>query len=196
MTTDKILEGEFIRLRPLLVVDAELTYQWRHAQRAKYLTKAASSVKEQVKWIESRPVSEQNFIIELKSGLPIGMISLINIDHVNHHAESSRFLIGDEEAAKGVPAAVEAMKLLYELAFEQVGLMRIFGIVAANNQLMIKWQKYLGMKEEGRLRNHLCQDGVFHDAIFLGLLAEEYHKTSLPRMKVLIAAGRPQPAQQ
>lgn len=189
MTQSRVLRGEFINLRPLQVADAELTFHWRHAQRAKFLNVGAASVEQQAAWIAGRPSSEHNFVIELKSGHALGTLSLTGIDQVNRHGESGRFLIGDEEAAKGVPAAVEAMRLLYELAFEQLGLVRICGIVAANNPLMIKWQKYLGMKEEGRLRNHLCQDGVFHDAIFLGLLVEEYHNTSLPRMKVLIAAG-------
>ena len=191
MTTIRKLEGEFVRLRPLHVSDAELTYQWRHAERAKYLNKAASCVLDQVKWIESRPTSEQNFIIELNNGLPVGMISLINIDHVNHHAESSRFLIGDEDAVKGIPAAVESMKLLYELAFDALNLVRISGTVAENNTLMIKWQKYLGMKEEGRLRKHLCQDGQYFDAVCLGVLVDEYRKITVPRMNVLIAAARP-----
>jgi diamine N-acetyltransferase len=190
MTTIKKLEGEFIRLRLLQVSDSELTYQWRHIARAKYLNKAASSIFDQAKWIESRPTSEQNFIIELNNGLPIGMISLVNIDHVNHHAESSRFLIANEEAVKGIPAAVESMKLLYELAFDELNLVRISGIVAENNSLMIKWQKYLGMKEEGRLRKHLYQDGQYFDAVCLGVLVDEYRKITAPRMNVLIAAAR------
>jgi len=191
MTTIKKLEGEFVRLRPLQVSDAELTYQWRHAERAKYLNRAASSLVDQVRWIKSRPTSEQNFIIELNNGLPVGMISLINIDLVNHHAESSRFLIGDEDAVKGIPAAVESMKLLYELAFDALNLVRISGTVAENNTLMIKWQKYLGMKEEGRLRKHLCQDGQYFDAVCLGVLVDEYRKITVPKMNVLIAAARP-----
>lgn len=191
MSIPKKLEGEFVNLRPLQVLDAELTYNWRRNARAKYLNQGAASVEHQAAWIASRPASEHNFVIELKSGRPIGMLSLIGIDTVNRHAEPGRFLIGDETATQGVPAAVEAMKLLYELAFEKLGLVRVCGIIAANNTLMIKWQKYLGMREEGRLRNHLCQkSGLFEDAIFLGMLVEEYHKTALPRMKVLIAAAR------
>lgn len=191
MSIPKKLEGEFVNLRPLQVLDAELTYNWRRNARAKYLNQGAASVEHQAAWIASRPASEHNFIIELKSGHPIGMLSLIRIDTINRHAEPGRFLIGDETATQGVPAAVEAMKLLYELAFEKLGLVRVCGIIAANNTLMIKWQKYLGMREEGRLRNHLYQkSGLFEDAIFLGMLVEEYHKTALPRMKVLIAAAR------
>jgi RimJ/RimL family protein N-acetyltransferase len=191
MMIPETLEGEFVNLRPLQVSDAELTYNWRSNTRAKYLNQSASSVELQAAWIASRPTTEYNFIIELKNGHPIGMLSLVGIDALNRHAEPGRFLIGDEVAAQGVPVAVEAMKLLYELAFKKLGLVRVCGIIAANNTLMIKWQKYLGMREEGRLRNHLCQkSGLFEDAIYLGMLVEDYHRTALPRMRVLIATAR------
>jgi diamine N-acetyltransferase len=190
MMPPQTLQGEFVNLRPLLVEDAELTYRWRCADRSKFLNQGATSVKLQAAWIAARPESERNFVMELKSGRSVGMLSLIGIDRVNRHGEPGRFLIGDEDAVKGFPVAVEAMKLLYELAFDQLHLVRVCGIVAANNHLMIKWQKYMGMKEEGRFRNHLCQDGMFHDAVFLGLLVEEYRKVTLPRMNFLISAGR------
>ena len=185
-----IMRGEFVNLRPLVVGDAELTFNWRRADRAKFLNQGASSIEQQAAWIAARPQSEYNFVIELKSGESVGMLSLVAIDHANRHGEPGRFLIGNEDAVKGFPAAVEAMKLLYELAFDQLDLVRVCGIVAANNHLMIKWQKYMGMKEEGRLRNHLYQDGKFNDAIYLGLLMEDYRRLTLPRMNFLIAAGR------
>jgi diamine N-acetyltransferase len=118
------------------------------------------------------------------------MLSLIGVDTQNSHAESARFLIGDEDAVRGVPAAVEAMKLLYELAFDQLGLERVWGTIAADNRRMIKWQRYLGMREEGRLRNHYRIAGRFQDAVCLGILAEEYRGQARPRMEALIAAGR------
>ena len=193
MTQLQVLKGEFVNLRPLQLHDTELTFRWRHAQRAKFLNAGAATLEQQAAWIAGRPASEYNFIIELKNGHPVGMLSLTDIDATNRHGEPGRFLIGDEEAAKGVPVAVESMKLLYELAFDQLGLIRLYGIVAANNHLMLKWQKYLGMKEEGRLRNHLCLDGQFMDGIFVGLLLDEYRQITLPRMNVLIAAARQRP---
>lgn len=188
--SSKVLQGEFVNLRPLQVGDAELTFNWRRANRAKFLNQGASSIEQQAAWIAARPESEYNFVIELKSGLSVGMLSLIGVDHANRHGEPGRFLFGNEDSVKGFPAAVEAMKLLYELAFDHLQLVRVCGIVAANNHLMIKWQKYMGMKEEGRFRNHLYQDGKFYDAIYLGLLIEEYRSFTLPRMNFLIAAGR------
>jgi diamine N-acetyltransferase len=81
------------------------------------------------------------------------------------------------------------MKLLYDLAFNYFNLQRVYGTVASDNKLMIKWQKYLGMKEEGRLRQHYFIDGRFQDAVCLGILAEEYQKVAKPRMLALMKIG-------
>jgi RimJ/RimL family protein N-acetyltransferase len=187
------LAGEFVVLRPLTVEDAALTHGWRTSARARHLNGAAASVEDQARWNASRHAGEFNYIIQMLDGPPIGMLSLVNIDMANRRAESARFLIGDEEAAKGSPAAVEAMMLLYALAFDRMGLERVHGVVEARNALMVKWQKYLGMKEEGRLRRHFFMDGEFHDAIQLGLLADEYRSQALPRMRGLIKLGRSRP---
>lgn len=181
------LSGAFVNLRLLSVDDALITFQWRQSQRAFLLNKGAQSVDEQARWIQNRPASEYNFIIETKAREPVGMLSLVDVDPVNKRAESARFLIGDEEKVKGIPAAVESMKMLYEFAFNALGFQRIYGTIASDNALMIKWQKYLGMKEEGRLRNHYFINGTFQDAVFLGILADEYRTVALSKMNSLIA---------
>lgn len=188
------LTGEFVALRPLTSDDAELTLGWRQSRRARFLNTGAQTVADQAAWIARRPDSERNFVIELADGHPVGMLSLIDIDLVNRRAETSRFLIGDEDAVRGVPAAVEAMKLLYEYAFGELGLVRLYGTVADGNRRMVQWQKYLGMQEEGRLRRHYLLDGEWHDAVCLGLLEHEYLEISLPRMNALIGAARPNPS--
>lgn len=187
------LLGKFVDLRPLMTDDAGLTHRWRQGNRAVNLNQAAGSLDSQRDWIRSRPDSEYNFIIALKDGRAVGMLSLVGVDLVNLHAEPGRFLIGEEAATRGVPAAVEAMKLLYEFAFDTLGLVRVHGTIASDNKAMLKWQNYLGMKIEGRLRNHYFINGHFQDAICVGLLEEEYRKITLPRMRALIAAGRTNP---
>lgn len=185
------LEGEFVNLRPLRVEDAELTLGWRQGKRARLLNRGAADVEQQALWIAGRPADEFNFIIELKDEAPVGMLALIAIDRLNRRAEFGRFLIGEEDAVRGIPAALEAMKLLYRLAFEQLGLVRVFGTIAEDNVRMIKWQKYLGMQEEGRLRKHLFMNGRFQDALIFGLLEDEYTSVLLPRTNALIALARP-----
>ncbi len=180
------LGGQHVNLRPLRVEDAELTLTWRQGARTTYLNRGAQTQSEQIAWIGSRPGDEFNFIIELRSGAPVGMLSLIGIDTVNRRGEAARFLIGEPAAVQGVPAAVESMKLLYQLAFDDLKLQRIYGTVPSDNRLMIKWQKFLGMQEEGRLRRHYFLDGRFQDAVCLGLLEDEYRSVALPRMNALI----------
>lgn len=190
MSHDHLLRGDHVDLRPLVEADAALTLGWRQGARARLLNPGANSVEEQAAWIAGRPGSEYNFVIALKDGRAVGMLSLVGVNMMSRHGESARFLIGDEDAVKGVPAAVEAMKLLYAFAFDTLGLRRIFGNVTSDNMLMVKWQKYLGMKEEGRMRQHHFLNGKYQDAIILGLLDDEYRAEALPRMNALIKMGQ------
>lgn len=181
-------EGRWINLRLIKESDASITLKWRLKDRAKFLNSGSSTEKEQADWIKLRPSTEFNYIIQLKGGEPVGMLSLINVDTKNLHAETARFLIGEEDLVKGVPVAVEAMKLLYQVAFDKLKLKRLYGTVASKNKLMIKWQKYLGMREEGALRQHYFINNEWQDAIVLGLLDNEYYEYSLPKMNRLINA--------
>ena len=160
-------------------------------RKALLLNRGATCVAEQAAWIASRPDTELNFVIQLHSGEPVGMLSLVNIDPTHRRAEPARFLIGEPALAKGLPVAVEALKLLYELAFDQLGLHRIHGTVVAENRQMLKWHLYLGMKEEGRLRQHQFIAGRFHDIVCVGMMESEYRTVALPRMNALMrASGR------
>lgn len=184
------LEGEFVDLLPLTPAHAGLSFAWRQGRRAAHLNRGAASVEQQAIWICTRPPSEYNFAITLKSGQPVGIVALTGIDLQHRHAEPGRFLIGEEAAVRGIPAAVEAMKLIYELAFDELKLLRVFGTIAADNKLMMNWQRFLGMQEEGRLRKHYFLNGHYQDAVLFGMLEHEYRNAALPRMNSLIKAGR------
>lgn len=181
------LEGKFVDLRPLEPEDAEITLGWRLGPRARLLNAGSQTVDEQRQWICSRPASEFNFVVELTDGRPVGMISLLNVNLVSRHGEPARFLIGEEEAVRGIPAAVEALKLLYQLAFDRLGLQRIYGTVVAENRRMARLHEYLGMRQEGRLRRHLLIEGAFRDVLLYGLLEEEFRAETLPRMEALLS---------
>lgn len=182
-----LLTGKFIDLRALEESDAELTLSWRNSERARYLNAGAQSVDQQRKWISARPKNEYNYIIQLKNGQSVGMLSLVDVDRFHLRAETGRFLIGDEESVRGIPAAVEAMSLLYDLAFNRLNLQRLYGTIPVHNTRMIKWQKFLGMKDEGRLRSHFVDKNGPHDAVTLGILRDEYLEVFTPRAKALMS---------
>jgi len=183
------LVGRYITLRQLCQGDAATTLAWRQGARASLLNQGATSVEEQEEWIAARPSNEYNFLIRLMSDKPVGMISLVGIDPIHRRAEPARFLIGEPEAVKGLPVAVEALKLLYEMAFDRLALHRLHGLVVAENRQMLKWHSYLGMKVEGRLREHQFIGGRYHDMVCVGMMEGEFREIALPRMNALIQAA-------
>lgn len=184
---NKILSGQFVNLRPIMQSDSALTLSWRISHRARWLNSGAQTEDAQAKWISSRPDTEFNFIIELcDNNIPVGMLSLIDIDFFHRRAEPARFLIGNEKAVEGIPVAAEAEKLLFELAFNELNLLRLYGTVANINTKMIKWNEFLGWKNEGCLRKHLFLGDKFYDAICMGLLVDEYKKITVPRFRLLL----------
>lgn len=183
------LEGRYITLRPLAVEDAALTQRWRTGGRAKLLNRGAQTVDEQRDWIDIRPANEYNFIMVLtETGQPVGMISLEDIDIVHRRAQPSHFLIGEADAVKthGSKVAFEAVKLIYRLAFDFLHLHRVYGPIASDNTGMLTFHKYLGMREEGRLRDHYFLNGKYQDAIMIGMLESEYRTVALPKLNALL----------
>jgi RimJ/RimL family protein N-acetyltransferase len=185
-----ILRGQFVTLYPLSVEDAELTQKWRTSGRAFLLNRGAQTVEEQREWIASRPfdpAKELNFIQTLTAtGQPVGMISLVDIDLVHRHAEPAHLLLGEPDAVKGVPVALEAVKLIYELAFDTLGLHRLYGPMSVENKGMLRFHLALGMKEEGRQRDHYFLNGHWQDAILIGMLEDEYRTIAKPKIESLI----------
>lgn len=169
-----------IRLRPLTLEDAAQTFVWRNSNRARYLNSSSITIEAQKKWISLRPENELNFII-VNNKNDVGMISLVNIDLKNFNAEAGRFLLGEEELTKGSSTAIEATLMLYDIAFQILGLNRVYGYVSSENNMMIKFHKYLGMKEEGVMAKHYYNGKYFTDAVILGLLREEFIKNLQPK---------------
>lgn len=183
------LEGKFVQLRPIQLGDAPVTLAWRLGERAALLSDGSKTIEEQTEWIASRPRNELNFIIETLPGtLPLGMISLVDIDFKNRRAEPARFLIGEESLARGVPVAAEALSLLYELAFDTLNLCELYGTMSEDNALMLRWHRYLGAREMGYLPKEVLIDGSLKKLIGIELNEEDYRavaKIKLDRLKRL-----------
>lgn len=183
------LDGQFVDLMLLTPQHAEVTFGWRQGARARLLNRGADTVERQRDWIAGRPDTEHNYLITLKNGHPVGMVSLVDIDRSARKAEPARFLIGDEEAARGIPVAAEALLLLYHLAFDVLNLRRLYGVVASANRQMMKFHEYSGMRREGVLREHLFVDDNLYDGIVYGLLEPEFRAVTVPRLNGLVAMG-------
>jgi RimJ/RimL family protein N-acetyltransferase len=107
---------------------------------------------------------------------PVGVVSLANINQANSAADLS-VIVGDEkDRDRGL--GTEAIRILLEYAFEDLGLNRVGLSVFEFNGTAIHAYEKLGFKREGRLRKAIWRDGEFHDAILMSVLARDWRESS------------------
>ena len=107
---------------------------------------------------------------------PVGVVSLANINQANLAADLS-VIVGDEkDRDRGL--GTEAIRILLEYAFEDLGLNRVGLSVFEFNETAIHAYEKLGFKREGRLRKAIWRDGEFHDAILMSVLARDWRESS------------------
>ena len=104
--------------------------------------------------------------------LHIGNISLLGIDWFSRQAEFA-ILLGDRNYW-GMGLSKEAAGLLARHAFSTLNLRRLWCGTSVANLPMQALARALGMREEGRQRQALYKNGVYHDIVLFGALREEF----------------------
>ena len=134
------LEGQFIKLRSFLESDAEFILKLRlDCALNKYLNKVDNDLEKQILWIKEQQKRENDFyfIIERKSGLPIGTISLYNIKELE--GEFGRWVsIGN------TVENVESVLLLHDFGFYKMNLDLIYSETVKENEKVLNFHKRFG----------------------------------------------------
>ena len=102
----------------------------------------------------------------------LGTISLEDIDPENRHA---LFAISLRTCAIGSGAAAAAAKELLKIAFEELGLERVFLNVLSDNTRARRFYEKIGFRHEGCFRRHLKLRGEWRDWDWYAILKDEYH---------------------
>ena len=103
----------------------------------------------------------------------IGTTTLYNLDFSNRRAEMG-YALGREYWGQGYMA--EALQALLAYCFEVLDLRRIEADVDPRNAASIQTLERLGFQREGFLRERWEVDGEIQDALFYGLLREEWKR--------------------
>ena len=74
----------------------------------------------------------------------------------------------------GVGKGTETVRLLERLAFDGLGLHRIWGARSPLNNASARTMNSAGMIEEGRIRGHLFTRGAWRDSVVHSILSDEY----------------------
>ena len=173
----RTLDGERVQLRRHEPGNYGLYAEWYGDPEVWHLTSWAAAPLNRTaveRLFEERELSnlDDSFAIHVKGEeTPIGVISLMNISEANSSAELSVIVGNPEDRHQGYGA--EAIRLLLDYAFEELGLNRVSLSVFDFNEGAYATYKRLGFRDERRLRRAVKRDGTFHDAILMGALAPE-----------------------
>ncbi len=173
-------EGLLYRLRPVELSDAGFIIETRleDAERNRFLHTISDSVEEQQKWLTEyfkRP-GDYYFVVEnMLTGLPEGLISFY--DEKDGSAYWGRWCIKKDSLA-----AAESVNLLYQIAFEQVGLNELYCRTVVNNTGVVSFHESIGEKTRLIIKDEFLIDGKYFDAIEQYADRGTYYNTVKPTL--------------
>jgi len=171
-----VLEGERILLRPVGLTDAADMFAYasdEETTRFVFETHRDRAMTEEAiaNYFMAAPAGK--YAIELKAARK--MIGTIDIrpNQIDRIAEIGYTLNKDY---RGEGYMTEAGKLITALAFEVLGMEKVFAMHDVLNPASGEVMKRLGMKPEGVLRRHKVFKGRSCDMAYYGILKEEYFR--------------------
>jgi len=110
-------------------------------------------------------------IITLKDNTPIGVVGFLNCDKTHRKAELRKLIGVPEHRAHGY--GKEATRYWIEYGFKKLELKKIYLNTIDTNIHNIRINEKMGFKVEGILRDEALVDGITHDILRMGLIADE-----------------------
>lgn len=124
-----------------------------------------------------KSATDDSFAIHVRGERkPIGVISLMNVSEANSSADLSVILGPPEDRDQGYGA--DAIRTILDYAFGELGLHRIGLSVFEFNEPAIAAYEKLGFRKEGRLRQAVKRDDVFHDTVLMSMLDVEWNSAN------------------
>ncbi len=167
-----------ITLRKLQLKDAEDMLEWmQNPELMKNFRFDASNMS--LEKVETFIVKSQNdflnrhYAIVSNEDEYLGTISLKNIDHESKNCE---YAIALRQKVIGTGVAREGTKLILEIAFDQLNLVKVYLNVISENKRAIRFYEKVGFFKEGEFKRHVYSHGKLQNlswyAIFNGGLNE------------------------
>jgi UDP-4-amino-4,6-dideoxy-N-acetyl-beta-L-altrosamine N-acetyltransferase len=156
--------------------DLERVLSWRnHPEVRRYMyTQHDIALEEHARWFvqASKDPARHLLVFEIDT-LPFGFI---NIHQIASGGIADWGFYAVPDAPKGSGRALGKAALRY--AFETVALRKLCGQALAFNERSIRFHQNLGFQQEGVLRQHHFDGQQYHDVVYFGLLASEWHQAN------------------
>lgn len=165
-------------LRQLKESDAEYMLEWMHNEdNTRYFLRDFSSMTLEScrDYIRNTGDDQENFhyAVTNKQDEYLGTISLKNVDRVNKNAE---YAISLSPKAIGKGVATEATDDILRVAFQELGLNRVYLNVLADNLRAKKFYEKYGFIYEGVWKEHYILRGRKRDLLWYRILQSEWTK--------------------
>jgi RimJ/RimL family protein N-acetyltransferase len=176
---DSVLVGDRVRLRGLREDDLPTLARWemdpgRMATLSSWVAPPSeAAVKERIaKWC-ANDKDDLGFAIETLDDLPVlvGNIHLFGARPKDRCATIG-IALGREHIGRGY--GTDAMRVIVDYGFREMGLHRIQLGVAPFNQAGIRAYGKAGFVEEGRYRESVSHDGRWYDEVMMSILDHEW----------------------
>ncbi len=171
-----MIHGRRVRLRAVEPSDLPDYHRWLNDPEVLRYLKiyAPLSMADEEAWHEEvrDDPSQMVLAIETEAGQHIGNLSLMHINWKDRTAELG-IVIGDKgQWGKGY--AQDAIQTLLAFAFGEMNLNRVYLRVYADHTPAINAYHKCGFTQEGRLREDIYAEGVYHDMLVMGILKREF----------------------
>jgi RimJ/RimL family protein N-acetyltransferase len=116
----------------------------------------------------------RRFLVESKSGDPLGLTGLWDIDWHSRNALTA-LKLGGRDGVRGRGYGSDAIKAVTAFAFLDVGLERLYSTILVTNEASLRaYCEKSGFTVEGRARRHVWRNGGFVDLVHIGILREDF----------------------
>jgi RimJ/RimL family protein N-acetyltransferase len=173
-----MLNGERVLLRAIEDEDLPALARWANDLEVEVLGGGDPPTPQSVERVKAEHARRQkespddvNFAIEVDGNL-IGMVALFRTDTTARTSELG-IVIG-ERSYWGKGYGQDAIRTVVGYGFRHRNLQRVWLTVTETNDRALNAYKRCGFIEEGRLRQHVWNDGAHRDTICMGVLREEW----------------------
>ena len=176
---DSILVGERVRLRGVRDDDLATLAKWEmDPGRMTTLTNkvappSEAAAKERIAKWSANEKDDLGFAIETLGDPPVlvGNIGLFGV-HPKDRCATIGIALGREHIGRGY--GTDAMRVIVDYGFREMGLHRIQLGVAPFNPAGIRAYEKAGFVEEGRYRESVMHDGRWYDEVLMSILDHEW----------------------
>lgn len=166
----------------------EIVRLWRNKPEiSKFMyTDHIISKKEHQNWFNRIKDDEKTkFWVVYLEELPIGIVTLFDIDHKNKRCFWGYYIAELKARGKGLGKIIEMNVMEY--IFKILNFNKLCCEVFSFNKLVIKIHKKYGSRIEGHFKEHIFKGNKFYDIVCMAILKEEWNiiKSNFEFQKVI-----------